>query len=288
MKWITHIAFALFIVKLTEIALMIDLLDSYVAYAVVTFFTVLPDLDFLIGLKHRTYTHTIYFTAFAFILLPLDLKLAFIAWISIFSHLIADMMTVSGVKLFYPKPTVYYILPPEWRIRVGSNSEFFILGALILGTVLIGNVAGVTELQKVYDLSRDHDVAIRLSWIENGVVYSSEYEKVVWTDYKSKIGIIRNGKLKILNDEQILNVEIVNSHKVHRYLKHATVKVKDLKRSVWKNRLIVEYDDGDYHEFLGTGRDLYYKLKNNPNQKIKVAYVCSRSSEFSQSSAGIT
>ncbi len=34
MKWITHIALAFFVVKVTEIALMIDLLDSYWAYVI--------------------------------------------------------------------------------------------------------------------------------------------------------------------------------------------------------------------------------------------------------------
>ena len=48
MKWITHITFAFFSVKIVEIALMIDLLDSYLAYVVVSTFAVLPDLDFLI------------------------------------------------------------------------------------------------------------------------------------------------------------------------------------------------------------------------------------------------
>jgi len=88
MKWVTHIAFAFFIVKLTEIIFLTNFLDSYIAYAVVVLFAVLPDLDFILGLKHRTYTHTLYFTAIALILLPFSLKLTFIAWISIFSHLI--------------------------------------------------------------------------------------------------------------------------------------------------------------------------------------------------------
>ena len=277
MKWVTHIAFAFFIVKLTEIILLTNLLDSYVAYIIVSLFAVLPDLDFLIGLKHRTYTHTIYFTAFAFILLPLDLKLAFIAWISIFSHLIADMMTVSGVKLFYPKPTVYYILPPEWRIRVGSNSEFFILGALILGTILIGSITPMTELQKVYDLSRDHDVTVKLSWIENNVPHELDYATIVWTNGYNRIGVIENGRLKIIPSSNILRIKILNAKKVERYEKEQVIKVKSLKRSIWKNRLVIGYEDEEgYHEFLGTGYDLYMRLKKNGSIKLRVAYVCSR------------
>ena len=60
MKWITHIALAFFVVKVVEIALMIDLLDDYVAYAVVSVFAVIPDIDLIIGIKHRTWTHTLY------------------------------------------------------------------------------------------------------------------------------------------------------------------------------------------------------------------------------------
>ena len=59
MKWITHTALGIFAVKVMEIALMIDLLDDYLAYAVVSAFAVLPDIDFLIGIKHRTWTHSI-------------------------------------------------------------------------------------------------------------------------------------------------------------------------------------------------------------------------------------
>lgn len=46
MKWITHIALGFFAVKVTEIALTIDIFDDYLAYAVVPLFSVLPDLTF--------------------------------------------------------------------------------------------------------------------------------------------------------------------------------------------------------------------------------------------------
>jgi membrane-bound metal-dependent hydrolase YbcI (DUF457 family) len=61
-RWITHIALAFFTVKVVEIAFLVDLLDSYTAYAVVSAFAVLPDLDiyFKRWIGHRTYTHTLY------------------------------------------------------------------------------------------------------------------------------------------------------------------------------------------------------------------------------------
>ena len=107
MRWITHIALAFFVVKVTEIALMVDLLDSYVAYAVVSLFAVLPDFDYLVGLKHRTYTHTVYSALIAsYPLIFVDLSFWAVGLIAYLSHLLGDMMTHSGVKLFYPIETV--------------------------------------------------------------------------------------------------------------------------------------------------------------------------------------
>jgi hypothetical protein len=146
--------------------------------------------------------------------------------------------------------------------------------------MMIGMVEEKSEIGRVFELSRDHDVTVRLSYFENGVIYDLDSVKVVWTDYKSKIGFIHNGKLKIINDEQILDIKILDFQKVDRKIIHKTVKVKELKRSAWRNKLIVEYNSKD---FLGTGRDLYELLKENDNKKVRVAYVCSKSYPSSQS-----
>jgi membrane-bound metal-dependent hydrolase YbcI (DUF457 family) len=125
MKWITHIALAIFTVKVVEIAFLVDLLDSYTAYIIIEF-AVLPGIDiYFKKIGHRTYTHTLYSSIIASaFLIPFGLKMVLIGFLAYFSHLIGDTMTVSGVKLFYPNQTVYYLLSPNWRIRTGAVESF--------------------------------------------------------------------------------------------------------------------------------------------------------------------
>ena len=263
MKWITHIALAFFVVKITEIALMINLFNDYLAYAVVSAFAVLPDIDFLIGVKHRTWTHTIWFSAVSLFLLPFSWKLALAGWIALMSHLIGDMMTHSGVKLFYPyRETVFYLTPPRWRVKTGSGAEFMILGVLLIGSILVGSVSAQTDVEKVFSLSKDHVVEARLSTFENGAVHRYDSVEIVWTDGKSKIGFIdRDGRLKVIKKEDILDLEILRTEKADKTAKKDLVKIKNLKRSMWRHRIITGYeDDGVDFDFVGTGLDLYFKI----------------------------
>ena len=239
---------------------MIDLFDDYLAYAVVSAFAVLPDIDFLIGIKHRTWTHTIWFSAVSLFLIPFGWKLALAGWIALMSHLIGDMMTHSGVKLFYPyRETVFYLTPPNWRIRTGSSAEFMILGILIIGSILVGSVSAQTDVEKVFSLSRDHIVTASFSTFENGAVHHYDSVKIVWTDGKSKIGFIdRNGHLNIIKKDEILDLKILDKRKVDKTAIKDLVKIKNLKKSIWRHRIITGYDDdGIDFEFVGTGRDLY-------------------------------
>lgn len=269
MKWITHIALAFFVVKVTEIALMIDLLDSYVAYIVVSLFAVLPDIDFILGLKHRTWTHTIWFTALALILLPFSWKLASIGWISILSHLFGDMMTHSGVKLLFPfRETVFYLVPPRWRFRVGSSAEFMILGVLLIGGILIGSISAQSDVEKLFELSRDHVVEAKLSTFENGARYDYDLVEIVWTDGKSKLGFIQNGKLKIIGKDQILSTDILKAERTDKTANSIFVRVKDLRKAIWRYKIITGYeDDGVVFKFSGTGLDLYLKLDGKKLEK---------------------
>ena len=270
MKWITHIALAFFVVKVTEIALMIDLLDSYLAYCVVSVFAVLPDLDFLIGIKHRTWTHTIWFTLTALPLAMISPKLALVGWVAILSHLTGDMMTHSGVKLLYPyRETVFYLTPPNWRVRTGSGAEFIILGVLIIGSILISSVSVQTETEKLFSLSRDHIVTASLSTFENGAVHNYDNVKIVWTDGRDEIGFIdRNGKLKIVKKDEILKLKILETVKADKTAVKRYVKIKNLKRAMWKHRIVTGYEDSriDF-EFVGTGWDLYAKLDGDKLKK---------------------
>ncbi len=285
MKWITHIALAFFLVKVVEIALMVDLLDSYWAYAIVSLFAVLPDFDYLVGIKHRTWTHTLWFTLIALILLPFSWKLALIGWISILSHLFGDMMTHSGVKLLYPyKMTVFYLVPPRWRFRVGSSAEFMVLGLLIVGSILIGSISAQSDVEKLFELSKDHVVAVSLSTFENGAVHNYENIEIVWTDGKSELGFIQNGKLKIIEKDQILSTNILKAERTDKTANSIFVRVKDLRKAIWRHRIITGYeDDGVAFKFSGTGLDLYLKLNGKKLEKegkgdyiIKVWYYEAR------------
>jgi len=227
MKWITHIALAILIVKVTEIAFLTSLLNSHLAWVVVSLFAVLPDFDYLVGLKHRTYTHTVYSALIAsYPLIFVDLSLWAVGLIAYFSHLLGDMMTHSGVKLLYPMETVYYLTPPSWRLRTGSSAEFLVLGILLFASIGLGYVGETSEIEKVFKLSTENNVEISLSYFENGAVYHLDRAKVVWTDGKYEIGIVRNGKFKKIFKSQILDIEILNVENADRQSRSSSVHVK--------------------------------------------------------------
>jgi len=267
-------------VKVVEIIFMVNLLDSHLAWVVASLFAVLPDFDSFIGLKHRTWTHTIYSAVIAsYPLIFVDLNLFFVGLIAYFSHLLGDMMTHSGVKLLYPIETVYYLTPPSWRLRVGSSAEFLILGLILLISIGLGYVGEMSEIEKVFKLSTENDVAISLSYFENGAIYRLDSVKVVWTDGRYNIGIIQDGKFKKIPKSQILDLEILDIKDADRQPRSSSVHLKTLKRSTWKHRIIVGYSVSDEeYDFTGTGYDLYIKLKKDydKNVRIKVWYYEAR------------
>ncbi len=278
MKWITHIALAFFLVKVVEIALMVDLLDSYWAYAIVSLFAVLPDFDYLVVIKHRTWTHTLWFTLIALILLPFGWKFALAGFIAILSHLVGDMMTHSGVKLLFPfRETVFYLIPPRWRFRTGSSAEFMVLGLLIVGSIVVSAVTVQSDVEKLFTLSKDHFVTVRLSTFENGARYDYDLVEIVWTDGKNKIGFIENGYLHKISRDQILKAEIVKVVPANKVPDSRYLKIKDLRRAIWRERVIVAWeDDGVRSEFVGTGKELYEKLKEWEDCIIGVWYYETR------------
>ena len=126
MRWVTHIAIASLFIKLLEIALLIDL-TSFEFWVILSVYAVMPDFDTLLGIKHRTYTHTLYAAVLASLPLIFDLRLFITALTAYLSHLFADMLTVSGLMLLYPfKETTYHLLPAAWRIKTGSNTELLL------------------------------------------------------------------------------------------------------------------------------------------------------------------
>lgn len=91
----------------------------------------------LFWMKHRGITHTLIalevVTLAAWMILPVDLALAVSA--GYLSHLLADMMTVSGLPLLWPyKRHSLHILPKRIRLKTNTLPEH-LLAALLLGLV---------------------------------------------------------------------------------------------------------------------------------------------------------
>jgi len=268
MRWITHIAIASLFIKLLEIALLVDLTSQYEFWVVLSLYAVMADFDSLFGIKHRTYTHTLYATFFASLPLIFDLRLFIIALPAYLSHLFADMLTLSGVMLLYPKETTYHFLPAAWRIKTGSNSELILLTAVIILIASFSIAASTTEFDKIFYYRSTNDIWVDISFYENGVLKSFNKKKIVWDDDKSRIGIVDDGRLKIIGKEQIKSIKIVEMHEVVRKEKERRTVLKRLKLN---HNIVTAYNNGHgWTDFLGTGKDLFYELYDGTNGKAKI------------------
>ena len=270
MKWITHIIFAILFVKLMELALSSNLLVDYFSWFILTVYAILPDFDSFLGIKHRTWTHSLVGLVVTVIPLLLSYELFLIAFLSYFSHLFADMLTVSGVPLLYPMKTKFYLLPPQFRIRTNSTQELAVI--CLIG--LMGVVTFVTpNSPDVFKLLNDFDVCVDISYYEDGVKYECRNVRVVWSDGESKIGIIRSHRLKVIDIRSMDDFRVVDVKRVDRFVDRMRVPVKRLKTM---DHLILGYDiNGRYHEFLGSGSDLFDRLEGFEG-KVTVYVVKSR------------
>lgn len=81
---------------------------------------------------HRGVTHSLLFSSiFFFALLPFSFRFAFALWMGYVGHLLADMLTISGVPLLYPASYIC-VMPgnDDYRIRTGTWKEFVLLGVM--------------------------------------------------------------------------------------------------------------------------------------------------------------
>lgn len=274
MRWITHVAIAALFIKLVEISLLVDL-SSYYLWPVIALYAVMPDFDSVVGIKHRTYTHTLYAPFIAAVPLLFN-PVAFIASLTAYlSHIFADMLTPAGLPLLYPKPTVYHLLPAAWRIKTGSGGELILLAAVLLLSASFTMAASTTELDKIFYYHRNHDIWVDISYYENGVLKTFNKEKVVWTDRKSKIGIVEGKRLKIIRKDQIISIKIVRMEPAERYEREIRTTMKRLQRM---DDLITAYSTNHvWRDFLGTGRDLFLsQFDGNWNEKVEVRVIASR------------
>ncbi len=95
----------------------------------------IPDIDSKIGLKHRTITHSVLAlvvsTIFLYLVYP---RVAMVWGISYLSHLILDVLTVTGAPLMYPFIKKKYGIKLD---KTGGDIELFILLLLIYWAVFI-------------------------------------------------------------------------------------------------------------------------------------------------------
>ena len=269
MRWITHIAIASLFIKLLEITLLVDLTSRYEFWIVLSLYAVMADFDSLLGIKHRTYSHTLYAALLTSLPLIFDLRLFIIALTAYLSHLFADMLTLSGVMLVYPfRGTTYHFLPAAWRIKTGSNAELMLLTAVVILTASFSMAASTTELDKIFYYRSSNDIYADISFYENGVLKSFNQKKIVWDDGRSKIGIVVDGRLKIIGKEQIKSIKIVEMHEVMRKEVEKRIVLKRLKVN---HDIVTAYNNGyGWIDFLGTGKDLFYELFDGTNGKAKI------------------
>ena len=83
-----------------------------------------PDWDFILGLKHRTITHSLLLLFISSFLVSLfNVNISLIWFISYFLHLIADSFTKMGVPFLYPLIKDRYGLK---LIKTGGAEDMFI------------------------------------------------------------------------------------------------------------------------------------------------------------------
>lgn len=83
-----------------------------------------PDWDFLLGLKHRTVTHSLLLLFISSFLVSLfNVNISIIWFISYLLHLIADSFTKMGVPFLYPLIKKNYGFK---LIRTGGAEDMFI------------------------------------------------------------------------------------------------------------------------------------------------------------------
>jgi hypothetical protein len=222
-----------------------------------------------LGIEHRTYTHTLYAALLTSLPLIFDLRLFITALSAYLSHLFADMLTLSGVMLLYPfRETTYHFLPAAWRIKTGSNAELMLLTAVVILIASFSMAASTTELDKIFYYRSSNDIYADISFYENGVLKSFNRKKIVWDDGNGKIGIVVDGRLKIIDKEQIKSIKITEMHEVARKEKEKRVVLKRLKIM---DEIVTAYNNGyGWIDFLGTGKDLFYELYDGSNGKEKV------------------
>ncbi|RXI70483.1 metal-dependent hydrolase [Clostridium tetani] len=83
-----------------------------------------PDIDIILGIKHRTITHSIVMLCITSLpIFIFNFNIGLIWFLNYFIHLILDSFTKMGVPFLYPWITKYYGYK---KIRTGSVEDLFL------------------------------------------------------------------------------------------------------------------------------------------------------------------
>ncbi|AAR39370.1 NEQ529 [Nanoarchaeum equitans Kin4-M] len=108
-------AYIFFRLKYTKIqAIILAILCAYLTF--------LPDLDLVLGIKHRTITHSLLIVLLFFILYYLTKFFFFeVLALAFLFHIIEDSFTSMGIKLY----------PLNYRIRLGKTGYWINVASII-------------------------------------------------------------------------------------------------------------------------------------------------------------
>lgn len=94
-----------------------------------------PDIDYKIGIEHRTITHSLLVLVFTALFIYLIHPGTAVVWgLTYLSHLLLDSFTIAGVPFLYPFIKKRYGLK---KIKTGGDIELYILLLLIYLIVIV-------------------------------------------------------------------------------------------------------------------------------------------------------
>jgi inner membrane protein len=135
MNRIGHLGFSLFL--FSPFLVLFPAKD--VVSAVV--FSLLPDIDLILKIKHRIYTHNFAFAFalfFTFFILLGDIKMSFFIFLGIISHILADLLTKTPFAPFYP------ISGKKFALKLfRSDNKIVNYSLILLGTISFAYFYGI-------------------------------------------------------------------------------------------------------------------------------------------------
>lgn len=100
--------------------------------------SVVPDWDYLLGIKHRTYTHSLLVLIISSISILIFNKWIAIVWFINFAlHLAADSFTKMGIPFLYPWNKKYY----GYKLIKTRGAEDYFIQALAIAFIMFVYVA---------------------------------------------------------------------------------------------------------------------------------------------------